>query len=184
MTVDLNTKPRRVWLGLAVPGKKLRQLLRSHDSPWQGRGLAKLYRDDAHVGLLAAALTLHLMPRHAARHGMPYEQVLADVRDFLKFRFRAEGFVDADKRLTLDDVAKSAEEGCIVSIDVADAAVVSYVIGRLDDLAQESSGGLATRMTELLSSIRALRDLLRHIARRLGAGDEYEAMFAGPQQQT
>ena len=154
-------------------------MLRSHAGPMQRRGLASLYRDDAHVGLLAAALTLHLMPRHAT-HGMHYEPVLADVRDFLKLRFRAKGLVDEDKRLTLDDVVQRVREGENLAIDVADAVMVNYVISRLDELAQQSAEGTTTRMTELLSSIRALRDLLRHVARRWGAGDEYEVIFAGP----
>ncbi len=154
-------------------------VLKSHDSALRKRRLRGIYGDEAWVGLQSAALALHLMPRHAARHGMPYADVLADIRDFVRFRFRIKGMVGLNE--TIDEAEEDPEPGA----DAQDIAMVEYVVGRLGALARQSMVVEATRMTELLNSIRGCRDLLRAVARRLPHRDEaqlaeIEALFAGP----
>ncbi len=154
-------------------------VLKSHDSALRRRGLRSIYGDEAWVGMLAAALALHLMPRHAAPRGMPYAAVLADIRDFVRFRFRIKG--DIGLHETIDEGTEEPEPGA----DAQDIAMVEYVVGRLGALARQSMVVEATRMTELLNAIRGCRDLLRTVARRLPHRDEVqfveiEALFAGP----
>jgi hypothetical protein len=110
---------------------------------------------------------------------MPYADVLADIRDFVRFRFRIKGTVGLNE--TIDEAQENPEPGP----DVQDIVIVEYVVGRLGALARQSMVVEATRMTELLNSIRGSRDLLRVVGRRLPHTDEeqfaeIEALFAGP----
>lgn len=99
---DVNLAPRRVWVGLLVPGKKMASLTRE-----LGTELLTLYRGPAHLGLVAGGLGLALVPEGgaafgpAARNlgkriqpGILWGAILTDIRDFLKFRFRATGAAD------------------------------------------------------------------------------------------
>ena len=179
MTPNLDTRPRRVWLRPKVPGKLMIEVLKSHDGALRRRKLGRIYSDEAYIGLLSAALALHLMPRHAAPHGLPYGGVLADVRDFVRFRFRIKNTSG------LDETFAEREDSIEPATDVGDVAIVNYVVTRLGALSRQSTQFESTRMTELLNSIRGLRDLLRHVARQLHHGDEQEfveidALFSGP----
>jgi hypothetical protein len=179
MTPNLDTRPRRVWLRRKVPGKLMMGVLKFHDGALQRRKLSRIYGDEAYIGLLSAALALHLMPRHSATHGLPYGGVLADVRDFVRFRFRIE------RTPRLDETFAEGEETIEPAADAGDAAIVSYVVTRLGALSRQTTRFESTRLMELLSSIRALRDLLRHVAGRLHHGDEQQfveidALFTGP----
>ena len=155
------------------------EVLKFHDGALRRRKLSRIYGDEAYIGLLSAALALHLMPRHSATHGLPYGGVLADVRDFVRFRFRIEGTP------RLDGTFAEGEEPIEPAADVGDVAIVSYVVTRLGALSRQTTRFESTRLTELLSSIRGLRDLLRHVARRMHHGDEQQfseidAWFTGP----
>ena len=155
------------------------EVLKSHDGALRRRKLGRIYSDEAYVGLLSAALALHLMPRHAAAQGLPYGGVLADVRDFVRFRFRITSTPGLDETFT------EGEETIEPAADVGDVAIVNYVVTRLGALSRQSTRFESTRLTELLGSIRGLRDLLRHVARRLHHGDEHQfaeidALFSGP----
>ena len=179
MTPNLDTRPRRVWLRPKVPRKLMMEVLKSHDGALRRRKLGRIYSDEAYVGLLSAALALHLMPRHAAPQGLPYGGVLADVRDFVRFRFRITSTPGLDETFT------EGEETIEPAADVGDVAIVNYVVTRLGALSRQSTRFESTRLTELLGSIRGLRDLLRHVARRLHHGDEHQfaeidALFSGP----
>ena len=179
MTPKLDTRPRRVWFRPKVPGKLMIEVLKLHDGALQRRKLSRIYGDEAYIGLLSAALALHLMPRHSAAHGLPYGEVLADVRDFVRFRFR----IDSTPRL--DETFAEGEETIEHAADVGDAAIVSYVVARLRALTRQTTQLESTRLTELLSSIRGLRDLLRHVAGRLDHDDEeqfaeIDSLFTGP----
>ncbi len=179
MTPHLDTRPRRVWLRPKVPGKLMMEVLKSHDGALRRRKLGRIYSDEAYIGLLSAALALHLMPRHAAPHGLPYGGVLADVRDFVRFRFRIENTP------SLDETFAEGEETIEPAADVGDAAIVNYAVTRLGALSRQTTRFESTKLTELLSSIRGLRDLLRHVARRMHHGDEQQfseidALFSGP----
>ena len=179
MTPNLDIRPQRVWFRASVPGKQMMTILRSHESSLRTRGLRGLYGDEAYIGILTAALGLHLMPRHAAPHGMPYGDILADIRDFVQLRFRIKGSAG------LAESADGDEDSAEPSVDVGDAAIVSYVVSRLGALSRQSTVFETTRMTELLGSIRGVRDLLRHVAGRMSHKDEeqftaLEALFVGP----
>ena len=99
---DVDLAPRRVWVGLLVPGKKMASLTSE-----LGTELLSLYRGPAHRALLAAGLGLALVPEGGAAFGPAardlgkpmqpgtfWGAVLTDIRDFLKFRFRASGAAD------------------------------------------------------------------------------------------
>ena len=99
---DVDLAPRRVWVGLLVPGKKMASLTSE-----LGTELLSLYRGPAHKALLAAGLGLALVPEGGAAFGPAarnlgkpnqpgtfWGAVLTDIRDFLKFRFRASGAAD------------------------------------------------------------------------------------------
>ena len=99
---DVDLAPRRVWVGLLVPGKKMARLTSE-----LGTELLSLYRGPAHRALLAAGLGLALVPEGGAAFGPAardlwkpmqpgtfWGAVLTDIRDFLKFRFRASGAAD------------------------------------------------------------------------------------------
>ena len=155
------------------------EVLKLHDGALRRRKLSRIYGDEAYIGLLSAALVLHLMPRHSATHGLPYGEVLADVRDFVRFRFRIKSTPG------LDETFAEGEDTLEPAADVGDVAIVNYVVTRLGALSRQSTRFESTRLTELLSSIRGLRDLLRHVARRLHHGDEQQfseidALFSGP----
>ena len=178
MLSDLDTRPRRVWLGLTVPGKKMMRVLESRDRLLIKQSLTELYRDESHVALYSAALALHLLPRHGESHKMRYRDVLADIRDFLKFRFRAKVSTDTAKALLGDDEIMAL---------ATDGESLSHVIERVNELCRQFSDDDTAKMTELLTSMRRLRELLKNVARRLypGGPEEYagyEAMFAQPPQ--
>ena len=178
MSHDLDIRPRRVWLGLTVPGKTMMRVLESRDRRLSDQSLTELYRDEVHVALYSAALALHLLPRHGESRKMHYGAVLADIRDFLMFRFRTKAFMDSNAVWSRDDD---------IIASATDKELLHHVIERLDGLSRDISTNHASRMTEMLASIRQLRDLLKNAARRVYPGDpedyaEYEVRFALPPQ--
>jgi hypothetical protein len=174
MASDLDIRPRRIWVALNVPGKIMMRLLESRDRLLAGQSLADLYRDQAHVALYSAALALYWLPRHGESKKTRYSEVLADIRDFLRFRFRAKTAPDINRAW------KGYDE--IVS-NVTDKELVDHVIGSLDGLCRRFSDDHSATMTELLATMRYLRDLLKNAARRVFPGEpedytQYEVVFA------
>ena len=176
MTSDLDTRPRRVWVAVNAPGKRMMRVLESRGRLLAGQSLADLYRDQAHVALYSAALALHLLPRHGESKKTRFNEVLADIRDFLKLRFRAKVPTDTNLAWTgtgYDEIIANA----------TDKDLVVHVIGRLDDLCRRFTDDDSATMTELLATMRNLKDLLKNAARRVFPGDpdeytEYEVIFA------
>ena len=154
------------------------RVLESRDRLLSRQSLTELYKDEGYVALYSAALALHLLPRRGESNGMRYGDVLADIRDFLSFRFRAK-------------VSKNAGTAWIgdseITANPTDVELLNHVIKRVDALCRQFSDDDTARMTELLKSMRQLRELLKNAARRLYPGDpedyaEYEAMFSQPPQ--
>ena len=174
MLNDLDTRPRTVRFRVALPGKIMMRVLESRDRLMSGQTLKELYKDEAHVALYSAALALHLLPRHGESKKTRYSAVLADIRDFLRFRFRAKVYFDTNRASTRDDE---------ILADATDRELVNHVIKLMDGLCRQFIDDDTGGMTELLKSLRQLRDLLKIAARRLYPGGpeeyaEYEAMFA------
>ena len=174
MPSDLDTRPRRVWLELTAPGKTMMRVLESRDRLLSRQSLTELYKDEAHAALYSAALALHLLPRHVASKRMRYSVVLADIRDFLSFRFRAKVSPNIDSEGPREDE---------IMADTTDAELINHVIERLDDLSRQFRVDDAPRMADVLRCIRQLRELLKIAARRLYPGEAeeyavYEAIFA------
>jgi hypothetical protein len=81
----LDLSRRRVWVGLAVPGKKMAALLAAREYMPQ-RDLVRLYQGAAHKTAIMTALALH------ASRELPQDErdaTLLDTLEFLEFRFRA-----------------------------------------------------------------------------------------------
>ena len=150
------------------------RLLESRGRLLGGQSLADLYNDPAHVALYSAALALHWLPRRGESANTRYSQVLADTRDFLKFRFRSKASARVNRAWTgYEEIIASA----------TDKELVDYVIASLDDLCLRFSEDHSATMTELLATMRGLRELLKNAARRVFPGDPedytlYEVIFA------
>ena len=100
MAESFTTKPRRVWTGMTVPGKKLVALVEEKRGLSRGRLLLELYENSVGA-LVASAHAIESMPVRGAGFGPAlrdirsklepaklYGAILTDIRDFLKLRFR------------------------------------------------------------------------------------------------
>ena len=179
----IDVSPRRVWLGLTIPGKKMMAMLSPDAGVQRGQSLIDLYKDAPYEALLAVAIALHTLPEQGAQHGpafrnlrkpleplMLYGAILTDIRDFLKFRFRCSGltaaeaapFTSMQEGLRTGDLRGVLEELQTHESGVAATGyVVSYVVTTLDDLSQDTT----MSREDFNSSIRKLRDVLRAIVR-------------------
>ena len=179
MSKDIDRNPRRVWLGLAVPGKKMMGVLESRERLTSGQTLTELYGDEGHVALYSAWLALQLLPRQGIARRVRYGAVLADIRDFLRLRFRIN--VVSNPMKTWSDVDE-------VIVHATDGELLNNVIERLDGLSHAASKESDVGMTEWLNSIRQVKELLKNAARRSYPGDpeeyvDYELRFARPRPQ-
>ena len=97
-------KPRRVWTGLFVPGKKMIKLL-TDDGPaiYRGQTVIDLYQDLPRKALIAVAIACAQLSRdHAepslntlgSEPGDLFGGVFKDMKNVLRFRFRANGLTD------------------------------------------------------------------------------------------
>jgi len=152
MSYILDFAPRRIWLGLTIPGKKMMRLLGE-----DGRDLLYVYKNDKHVAIITVAKAIHEIPTYGAEFGpraadlrkplAPYNiygAILTDIRDFLKLRFRAVGF-------TLKDLAdlgvaiESLQAGQLPETNQTHSAeevlsqALHFVIASLDDLSTNPS---------------------------------------------
>ena len=121
-TVDFS--PRRIWLGLTVPGKKMFRIdtgrVASIGSE-RANMLIGCYKGAPSEALSYAAICLHLLPAYGAmfgpaardlkkplRLGRLYGAILTDIRDFLKFRYRAVGLPDTSPSATIRQLSSPA----------------------------------------------------------------------------
>ena len=187
-TKGLDMTPRRVWLGLTVPGKKMMALLEPKTGIQRGQSLIDLYQGESYMALFAAALALHVVPEEGAQFGPAFRDlrkpllpgmlcgaILTDIRDFLKLRFRAKGLVGtevasntmAEGLRTVNIQAALEKDEPEVTIDY----VINYVITALDMLSRDQTFSAGAKREDFINFTRRLRDLLRTTARRLYPGE-------------
>lgn len=192
MIEKLDLRPRRVWLGLVIPGKKMMALLMPKGGIQRGRELIDLYQDKPHMALMSAAITLHELPRSETpvfgpalrdltkpidSQSMLYRTlwgaILTDLRDFLKLRFRTKGLADTEPtaRAMLDEILgnRNIQEALDTSEDreLVVSYVVNYVITALDALSRGSTISGGNSGEDFVKSFHILRDYLRATARSL-----------------
>ena len=99
MISNFDMSPRRIWTGLTIPGKKMMVAMNVvSDRAERGQAIIALYKTEPHSAFLAAALALHNLNERTSVTWFPPSALLADVRDFLKLRFRANGRMGSASR--------------------------------------------------------------------------------------
>jgi hypothetical protein len=168
--------PRRVWLGTTVPGKKMVAMISGAEGISRGKELIDLYRDEPYRALLAAAFGLRTLPRQGVvgpafrdltKPLLPdalFGAMLTDIRDFLKFRFRATGATGAEAAHA-EEIVKTLRTGRLpAEIEPSKPwLVVNYVISALDALSREREG----KREDLTSACRELANLCFATSRSL-----------------
>ena len=185
---SVNIFPRRVWFGLYIPGKKLFRLDAGYPTPWISTQRASMlidcYKDDPSVALVYAAMGLHLVPENGAafgpairdlrrqplRPGLSYGAILTDIRDFLKFRYRAKGL-----DVSASELLRELHDGHLLDNVVSEdpAMAINYAISALDALSRDA--GFIEEQQKFVAAIYQLRDLLEGAAKflkRLEVGEE------------
>jgi hypothetical protein len=167
----MDLSPRRVWLGLTIPGKKMVKVLGLRGVE-RGRELNYLYGSEPQQALRAVLHTLHQLTERspessavgpAARYliGTPhltpeqlfYGAILTDLRDFMKLRFRAKG-IQAEPVEILGQLRENSlpKEVRFSHPDL----VINYTITALDSLSRHP-----LEAADFLLALSILRDLLR-----------------------
>jgi hypothetical protein len=178
MGVDI--RPRTVWTGLTVPGKKMVTLISQMGGPYRGQLLIDLYKQPPEQAITTVAFALHEVPKQGSRYGpafrsapirlsdtpIGYGTVLTDMRDFLKLRFRLKGEQPAPSQ-PLADAFREGNRDAIESAFEAlpeDQAIsgfgylVGHLIGELDSLSRMDQD---ESLDVMESRVLRLRDLLR-----------------------
>jgi hypothetical protein len=167
--------PRRVWLGTTVPGKKMVAMISSAEGISRGTELIDLYRGEPHMAFWAAACALRSLPRHGSvgpafrdltKPVLPnalFGAMLTDIRDFLKFRFRATGLTGAEA--ASPDIVGALRTGRLpAEIEPAKPwLVANYAVSALDALSRDREG----KPEDVMSSCRQLANLCFATSRSL-----------------
>lgn len=169
----IDTSPRRILFGATIPGKKMTAMLEpympSNSRLQRGRFLLDLYKYPHHLSLMYVALSLHILPKKGVRFGPAFREIvkggqspsvslygaiLTDIRDFLKFRFRATGLGDAKGSTVLE----SLKTGVLpVGVEILDPEqVIQYTISALDVLSRETQFSSTDSMTTQMQKLKAL----------------------------
>jgi hypothetical protein len=152
-TKSVDMRPRRIWFGITIPGKKMMRLLEPYLPGNRGANLLDLYKAPPYEALLYVALALQLMPKRGFQFGPAarqfvsgsqkfptlYGATLTDMRDFLKLRFRAKGYPQSEggssditlERLASGNFPESVQSGL-------PEEVINYTISALDLLSRQS----------------------------------------------
>jgi len=177
----IDMKPRRVWFGISILGKKMTAMLEPYlglqRMTDRGRFLLDLYKDAPYKALLYAAVCLHILPEQGTQFGpafrdftkgatltsgVPglYGAILTDMRDFLKFRFRVTVLPDS-LGISNEAILETLRTGRFPpDIQATDPEqVIRYAIQALDSLSRQQAG-----VIDIRGSIENLRDLLRRTA--------------------
>ena len=154
MAESFTTKPRRVWTGMTVPGKKLVALAEKGGLS-RGRTLLALYENSVEA-LVASAFAIEFMRGRGVMFGPAlrdiggglepaklYGAILTDIRDFLKLRFRT----TASAEPPVDNDVESAVRHAIHVLDEASRSSDSVdwdALGQVRDSLTEAGENLAS----------------------------------------
>ena len=169
---ELRLSPRRVWIGLRIPGQGMMGLLLPQPRSNPSRALRDLCRGEAHLALSAAAEALKAVPKQGGRLGPRYAPLLTDISDFLKFRFRINGLANPNN--VVDEVTESLMMALKARGPGQVTFVVNYVITALAGLSRDSVANANETVHEFLEALRRLRELLRTAAECLSQPDDQE----------
>ena len=168
MDIILDLSPKKIWLGLTIPGKKMMKLLEG-----SGGNLLEIYGEEADSAIAYAALAINKIPTHGAEFGpraadlrksiqpyMFYGAIITDIRDFLKLRFRVEGFTLSSLEDLGVDVRELQAGRLMKSSKVQDLEdslppILHFVIAYLDDLSSNPERN-TEQIEECLITIRGL----------------------------
>lgn len=189
---DMN--PRKVWLGIFVPGKKTMAMIKQGVTPTQSWSLIDLFESEPYKSFVFAALALHFVAergdkqnsavldiRNSQFGGIPLVELLTDIRNYLRLRFRVEGedHVCSKSSLTIGQILRMDALTGAIDRDEAEVAVrfmVSHVATVLDTLSKPKVGG-GTNGAELVAVFRRLRDMLLMMGEWTYSGDSNEYML-------
>ena len=175
---ELRLAPRRVWIGLRIPGQRMMGLLMPEPGSNPSRALRDLCSGEAHLAVNAAAEALKAVPKQGGRLGPRYAPLLTDISDFLKFRFRTSGLANPG------DVAHVVTESLMRELRARGSGhvtfAVNYVITALAGLSRDSVANAEETMRDFLEALRRLGELLRTASEDLSQpnDEEYDAPAA------
>jgi len=169
----IDVSPRRIFFGATIPGKKMTAILEPYLASKtrfeRGQFLLDLYKDTLNRCLMCVALSLAILPNKGTRFGPAfrdivkgkqwpsvslYGAILTDIRDFLKFRFRATGLTDIDDRAVLESLKTG-----VLPVNVhtyKPDQVIQYTISSLDLLSRETEFNSIENMTTAMGKLIAL----------------------------
>jgi len=192
-------RPKTIWLGTTVPGKKMMAILIPKWGLQRGRSLIDLYKNRPFDAIIAVSFALDAIPQEGAKFGpalrdlfkeqspeIIYGAILTDIRDFLKLRFRAKGLAETEEaaRAKLEEV--TGTKGIQAAIENGDPEivvgyVVNYVITALDTLSRSQALGIGGSYESRESSLFRLRDMLKSTARWLDSqGQDHFDQYVAP----
>jgi len=186
MAVD--SRPRRIWTGLTVPGKKMVKLISERDGARRGQALVGLYKDPPEEVLTAITLALHEVPKQGSRAGpalknvpiplsnttLRHGAVLTDIRDFLRLRFRVSGApgVQPAPSAAIEEAFRKGDRSAIETalgalpeeqLTLAFNYLVHHLITVLDALTRFDSAMQGGELARIEEEVLRLRDLLRAV---------------------
>src|SRR3990172_10748100 len=132
--IDLSRK--RVWLGVSLPGKRMIELARTANlRPLfrSDRLLFESYQGPPWKGLLCAAIALRCLPDEPAADRAA---VLADTRDFLALRYRANGLEEPSGAELLEDLKDRYVPDDVVP--ERPDLLINYLVTALDALSNDA----------------------------------------------
>jgi hypothetical protein len=170
----VNLKPKRIWFGSTIPGKKMILMLQPDMAPSKaierGRYLIDLYKKAPYEALLYTAIALQVLPHRGAKFGAAfrdlnklsisasqYGAILTDIRDFLKFRFRVNKSIYSDDYKARDLVEELLQDRLPHNVRPENyETVIIFTVSALDALSRQKIDDI-----NLAKALFKLRDLLR-----------------------
>ena len=187
MSEVFDTSPKKIWLGLTVPGKKMVAMFLPQASSDRRSLLIGLYEWEPSFMLAYIILALNLMKRggpafryihKSLRPTNTYDAILTDMRDFLKLRFGTKGLSEKEASVSemienginarnFGETIKRIEPG--LALEYA----VRYTITSLDKLSRIPMESINEQ--EILSSLDKVIHLLSETQKWLYPDDYIES---------